>query len=225
MKLTYFGHSAFQIITNDNKSILIDPFITGNPLTNINADNVYADYIIVTHGHGDHLGDTLSIASRCNSLIIATNELANYCANKGCRVHNMHIGGSHKFDFGKVKFTLALHGSETPDGVNLGLASGVILTIEDKTIYHTGDTGLFGDMKLIGELHKIDYLLLPIGDNFTMGIEDAIVAVEFIKPKNVIPMHYNTFPVISNDPESFANQIKAKGYNPIIIPFNESIDL
>jgi L-ascorbate metabolism protein UlaG (beta-lactamase superfamily) len=225
MKLTYFGHSAFQIITKDNTSILIDPFLDGNPHCNIKSENIYADYIIVTHGHGDHLGDTFKIASKSNSLVIATNELANYCANKGCKVHNMHIGGAHNFDFGKVKFTLALHGSETPDGQNLGLASGIILTINGKTIYHTGDTGLFGDMKLIGELNKIDYLLLPIGDNFTMGIDDALIAVDFIKPKVVIPMHYNTFPVINSDPKVFAEKVKQKGYECKIIPFNETIEI
>ena len=137
----------------------------------------------------------------------------------------MHIGGAHNFDFGKVKFTIAHHGSMTPDNQYAGEASGVLITIDNKIIYHTGDTGLFYDMKLIGEINKIDYMLLPIGDNFTMGITDAVKAVEFVNPKIAIPIHYNTFPVINSDPQEFKKQLEDIGKNCRIMNFGEEIEL
>jgi len=222
MKIKYFAHSAFQISTEKYK-ILIDPFLTGNPNNSISADEVTADFIILTHAHGDHIGDAFSIAKRCNALLICVNELANYCLSKGFKAHNMHIGGSHQFEFGKVKFTIAHHGSITPDNQYAGEAAGVLVMIEGKTIYHTGDTGLFYDMKLIGELNKIDLMLLPIGDNFTMGIDDAVKAVEFVNPKLAVPMHYNTFSVIESDPEIFKDKCKQKGFNSRVMKFGEEI--
>lgn len=225
MKLRYFSHSAFQLTTKSGKRILIDPFLDGNPTSPVKAKDVEADYIIVTHGHGDHLGDGFEIAKRCNSTFICVNELANYCISKGYKAHNMHIGGSHNFDFGKVKFTIAHHGSKTPDNEYVGEPSGVIISADGKNVYHTGDTGLFYDMKLIGEITPIDYMLLPIGDNYTMGINDAVKAVEFVSPKLAIPMHYNTFPVISADPGEFVNLVKAKGKNARVLNFGEEIEL
>lgn len=222
MKIKYFAHSAFLITTNES-TILIDPFLTGNPNCNVKADDVIADYIILTHAHGDHIGDAFSIAQRCNSLFICVNELANYCISKGFRAHNMHIGGSHLFDFGKVKFTIAHHGSMTPDNTYAGEPSGVLLTVENKIIYHTGDTGLFYDMKLIGEMNKVDVMLLPIGDNFTMGIEDAVKAVEFVNPKLAIPMHYNTFSVIESDPKIFRSLCDKRGFSSKILNYGEEI--
>jgi len=222
MKIKYFAHSAFQI-SSEKYKILIDPFLTGNPNNSISADEVTADFIILTHAHGDHIGDAFSIAKRCNALLICVNELANYCLSKGFKAHNMHIGGSHQFEFGKVKFTIAHHGSITPDNQYAGEAAGVLVMIEGKTIYHTGDTGLFYDMKLIGELNKIDLMLLPIGDNFTMGIDDAVKAVEFVNPKLAVPMHYNTFSVIESDPEIFKDKCKQKGFNSRVMKFGEEI--
>jgi L-ascorbate metabolism protein UlaG (beta-lactamase superfamily) len=224
MKIKYFAHSAFMISTGKS-TILIDPFLSGNPNNRIKADEVNADYIVLTHAHGDHIGDAFSIAKRCDSLFICVNELANYCISKGFRAHNMHIGGSHLFDFGKVKFTIAHHGSITPDNTYAGEPAGVLLTIENKVIYHTGDTGLFYDMKLIGELNKVDLMLLPIGDNFTMGIDDAVKAVEFVNPKLAIPMHYNTFPVIESDPNKFKSACDERGFNSRILNFGEEIIL
>ena len=183
MKLKYFSHSAFQVTTEKGKIILIDPFLDNNPTSPVKSKNVNADFIILTHAHGDHVGDAFSIAKRSNPLFICVNELANYCASKGFKAHNMHIGGAYNFEFGRLKFTIAHHGSMTPDGTYGGEPAGVLLTIDGKIIYHTGDTGLFYDMKLIGETNKIDYMLLPIGDNFTMGIDDAVKAVEFVAPK------------------------------------------
>ncbi len=225
MKLKYFSHSAFQITANNNKIILIDPFFDGNPVSPVKSDSVFADYIILTHAHGDHIGDTIKIAQHCDSTIICVNELANYLQSKGIKVHNMHIGGAHKFDFGKVKFTIAHHGSVTPDGIYGGEAAGVILSIDGKNIYHTGDTGLFYDMKLIGEINFIDIMLLPIGDNFTMGIDDAVRAVELVNPKAAVPIHFNTFPLISADPNEFKSKIEENGKKCIILKYGEEISI
>lgn len=225
MKLKYFSHSAFQITSSNGKVILIDPFLDDNPTSPVKSDEVHADYIILTHGHGDHLGDAFKIATRCKSLFICLNELANYVSSKGFNAHNMHIGGSYNFEFGRVKLTIAHHGSMTPDNYYAGEPSGVILTIDGKSVYHTGDTGLFYDMKLIGEMTKIDYMLLPIGDNFTMGITDAVKAVELTNPKIAIPMHYNTFPLISADPYDFKKKIEDLGKESIVMQFGEEIEI
>jgi L-ascorbate metabolism protein UlaG (beta-lactamase superfamily) len=225
MKLRYFSHSAFQITTRNGKKILIDPFLDNNPNSPVKSKDICADYIILTHAHGDHIGDSFSIAQRCSSTFICVNELANYCAAKGFKAHNMHIGGGYNFDFGRVKFTIAHHGSQTPDGQYAGEPAGVILSIDGKNLYHTGDTGLFFDMKLIGEMNQIDYMLLPIGDNFTMGITDAIKAAELVNPETVIPMHYNTFPLIKASPEEFKEKVEAKGIKCIIMNFGEEIEL
>jgi L-ascorbate metabolism protein UlaG (beta-lactamase superfamily) len=225
MKLKYFSHSAFQLTTNDSKVILIDPFLDDNPTSPVKSDEVNADFIILTHGHGDHIGDAFKIAKRTNPLFICVNELANYCANKGFNAHNMHIGGAYNFDFGRVKFTIAHHGSMTPDDYYAGEPSGVILTIDGKSIYHTGDTGLFYDMKLIGEMTPVDYMLTPIGDNFTMGITDAVKAVELTNPKTAIPMHYSTFPVIEADPNEFKTKVEGIGKECIVLEYGQEIEI
>lgn len=225
MKLRYFSHSAFEITTNSGIEILIDPFLDDNPTSPVKSKDVSADYIILTHGHGDHIGDAFKIAKRTDPTFICVNELANYCISKGFKAHNMHIGGAHNFEFGRIKFTIAHHGSQTPDGTYSGEPSGVLITIEDITIYHTGDTALFLDMKLIGEMNKVKYMLLPIGDNFTMGIEDAVKAVEFVNPEFAIPIHYNTFPVIKADPNIFKKQVESVGKKCIILNFGEELEL
>ena len=226
MKLKYFSHSAFQITTDKGLKILIDPFLDGNPTSPVKSNEVDADYIILTHAHGDHVGDALEIAKRCNATFICVNELAEWIKSKGLKSHNMHIGGSHKFDFGKVKFTIAHHGSLTPDNQYAGEPAGVVVTIDNKCIYNTGDTGLFYDMKLIGEMNPIDYMLLPIGDNFTMGIDDAVKAADFVSPRiSAIPMHYNTFPVIEADPKEFKTKVEAKGIGCRVMNYGEEITL
>jgi L-ascorbate metabolism protein UlaG (beta-lactamase superfamily) len=225
MKLRYFSHSSFQITTNAGQTILIDPFFDGNPTSPVRSDEVVADFIVLTHAHGDHVGDAFKIAARTNPLFICVNELANYCISKGFRAHNMHIGGGHDFPFGRVKFTIAHHGSMTPDNTYGGEPAGVVLTIDGKSVYHTGDTGLFYDMKLIGEMTRIDYMLLPIGDNFTMGIGDAVKAVELAAPGVAIPMHFNTFPVIEADPKEFQRRVEAVGKKAVVMAYGEEMVL
>lgn len=223
MKLKYFSHSAFQITTDQGHRILIDPFLNDNPTSPVSADQVEADVILLTHGHGDHLGDTLSIARRCDALCICENELASYISSHGLRAHNMHIGGGFDFDFGRVRLTQALHSSVTPDNQCHGAATGLLISIGDILVYHTGDTGLFSDMKLIGEMNDVQVMMVPIGDNFTMGIDDALKACEFVNPNLAIPMHYNTFPVIQADPMVFEKKAAARGMNCQVLEFGEEI--
>ena len=225
MKLRYFSHSAFQVTTDSGTVILIDPFLDGNPTSPVKSDEVRADYIILTHAHGDHLGDTMKIAKEHNATVIAVNELADYSTSNGLNAHNMHIGGGHNFDFGRVKFTIAHHGSLSPDNHFGGEPAGVLITADDKTLYHAGDTGIFLDMKLIGEMNKIDYALLPIGDNFTMGVDDAVKAAEFLQADVSIPMHYNTFPIIEASPNEFKAKVEALGKKSIILEYGQEIVL
>jgi L-ascorbate metabolism protein UlaG (beta-lactamase superfamily) len=225
MKLRYFSHSAFQVTTDSGVVILIDPFLDGNPTSPVKSDEVKANYIILTHAHGDHLGDTMKIAKENNATVIAVNELADYSTSKGLNAHNMHIGGGFNFDFGRVKFTIAHHGSLSPDNHFGGEPAGVLITADDKTIYHAGDTGIFLDMKLIGEMNSIDYALLPIGDNFTMGVDDAVKAAEFLNADVSIPMHYNTFPIIEASPNEFKAKVEALGKKSIVLEYGQEIDL
>lgn len=208
MKISYHGHSTVKIVT-DGKEILIDPFITGNELSDLSVENESPDYILLTHGHSDHLGDTVALAKKKDALVIGMVELANYLSFKGVKTHGLNIGGSYEFPFGKVKLTKAFHSTgfveEDNQIVYLGMPTGLLLFIEGKTIYHAGDTGLFYDMKLIGERHPIDLAFLPIGDNFTMGPEDAAYAAKLLNAKTVVPIHYNTFPIIQQDPEKFVS--------------------
>jgi L-ascorbate metabolism protein UlaG (beta-lactamase superfamily) len=206
IKLTWYGHSCWMI--NAGKSdILIDPFLSGNPVAPVKADQVKPDYILVSHGHGDHLGDSVDIAKRTGAQVVSNFEIAGYCEGQGCKVHDLHIGGSKAFPFGRVKLTIAHHGSALPDGHYGGNPCGFLLTIGKIKIYDAADTGLFYDMKLIGD-EKIDVAMIPIGDNYTMGPDDAVRAAKLIRPKVLIPMHYNTFDLIKQDPRAFAARVK-----------------
>jgi L-ascorbate metabolism protein UlaG (beta-lactamase superfamily) len=205
-KLTWYGHAALGLETDGHK-IIIDPFLSGNPVAAISPDAVDADFILISHGHDDHLGDSVAIAQRTKALVISVNEIALWFGNQGIEAHGQHIGGGYKYPFGYLKLTLALHGSELPDGSSGGNPAGFLLTTNDgKKIYMAQDTGLFGDMKLIGD-EGIDLALLPIGDNFTMGPEDALRAVKLIRPKVVIPIHYNTFDLIKQDADAWAERV------------------
>lgn len=206
MKVSYHSHAIVKIETG-GKVILIDPFITGNGLTDLRVESESPDYILLTHGHHDHVGDTVQLAKKKDALVIAMVELANYLSWQGLKTHGMNIGGSYHFEFGQVKFTQAFHSTGIETGekniIYTGMPAGLLITIEGKTIYHAGDTSLFSDMKLIGERYPVDLAFLPIGDNFTMGPEDAAYAAKLINAKTVVPIHYNTFPVIKQDPHHF----------------------
>ncbi|MEW4262165.1 metal-dependent hydrolase [Priestia megaterium] len=225
MHVSYHGHSIIKIETK-GKTILIDPFITGNELTDLNAEEVKADVILLTHGHNDHVGDTVEIAKRSGALVVAVAELATYLSWQGLNVHPMSIGGAYTFDFGTVKLTQAFHGSSYTENnekiIYTGMPAGLLLTIEGKTIYHAGDTALFSDLKLIGR-HKPDLAFLPIGDNFTMGPEDAAIAAEWVQAKLVVPIHYNTFPVIKQDPHQFVESLS--GIEGKVLKAGEGLDL
>jgi L-ascorbate metabolism protein UlaG (beta-lactamase superfamily) len=209
VELTYHSHACFRIAVGDTV-LLIDPFLTGNELADIQADEVAADYILVSHGHGDHVGDTVEIAQRTGAMTISNFEIQSWLQAQGVEnSHPLHIGGEKEFPFGRVKLTIAHHGSGLPDGSYGGNPAGFLLTLEGKKIYHACDTGLFYDMKLIGE-EGLDVAILPIGDNFTMGPGDALRAVKLLEPKVVIPIHYDTFDVIKQDPQAFAARVEGE---------------
>jgi len=230
-KLTYYGHSAFRIRDNQH-TILVDPFLTGNPLCPIKPDEVTAcDYILLTHGHGDHFGDTAELAQRLGSTVIATHELAVWCNEQGLKAHGMAVGGAYDFPFGRVKAITALHGTggaTLPDGKELPSNSPVGFLItwgKTKSIYHAGDTGLFSDMKLVCENGPLDVALIPIGDNYTMGVDDAARAAEWVEANLYIPMHYNTFDVIKTDPLEFAFKVEKLGRRCKVMKPGEEIEV
>ena len=226
MKLSFHGQSTIYFESNDKK-VIVDPFISGNDKSDLDEQTLDVEYIILTHGHGDHFGDVVELANRNHATVIGSAEVQGYLTTyHGIEhAHGMNIGGKYQFDFGTVKFVQAFHSSSytNEDGipVYLGMPMGVIIEAEGKTIYHAGDTGLFSDMKLIAERHPVDVCFIPIGDNFTMGIEDASYAInEFIKPKISVPIHYNTFPLIEQDPQKFKEAV-SQGEVQILQPGDE----
>ena len=213
-KLVYLGHSCF-ILTGDGDSLILDPYINGNPgAEGREPSSVSVDYVLVSHAHGDHLGDAVEICEHSNAVLVSTFEVGNFCRSQGVtRIHTGHIGGRVNFPFGYLRFTPALHGS----GVAGGLACGFYLNFHQVGVYFAGDTGLFLDMELLARLEQIDYALLPIGDNYTMGPADALLAVEMLKPRIVVPMHYNTNELIAQDPYLFKTNVEARGLSKVEI--------
>ncbi|MEE4194558.1 MAG: metal-dependent hydrolase [Anaerolineae bacterium] len=208
-KLTWYGHATFGLELGEYK-LLVDPFFNQNPLSPVKAEKIEADFILITHGHFDHIGDAESIAKRCNSTLIANAEIAGWLHGKKLNTHAQQIGGGFSHPFGYVKLTPALHGSKLPDGSYGGLAAGFIITTNaGKKIYLAGDTGLFSEMELIGE-EGIDLAVIPIGDNYTMGPDDALRAVKMLQPTTVIPMHYNTWELIHQNVDAWKTRVEAE---------------
>lgn len=215
MDIRYLGHSAFEIKTY-GKNILIDPFLVCVP--DYKPENIYN--IFVTHGHGDHLGSATDISKSTGAPITAVFELANYCSKKGAKTIDMGLGSWRDYSWGRAILVPAFHSSTTPDGVYAGCPCGIVFEIEGKTIYHAGDTSLNSEMKVIGELYHPDIAMLPIGGKYTMDVEHAIKASEWLQATAVIPMHYNTFDAIKADIESFKRQIREIGKIPAVMEIN-----
>ena len=209
VKFTWFGHATMGLETGGYK-LVIDPFFDGNPAATMPSDQVQADFILLSHGHSDHLGDTISIARRTGAPVITNHEIANWLEAQGVHAHGQHIGGGYEHPFGYLKLTQVLHGSGLPDGSNGGNPAGFLLTAQTgEKVYLACDTGLFGDMRLIGE-EGLDLAVLPIGDNYTMGPDDALKAVKMLTPKHVIPVHYGTWELIAQDPQAWAKRVEAE---------------
>ncbi len=207
-KFTWYGHGT-QGLELGGVHILVDPFLTDNPAASISADKVPADFILLSHGHGDHVADAVAVAQRTGATVISNFEIANWCGGQGLKTHPQHLGGGFKHPFGYVKLTLALHGSALPDGSYGGNPCGFLITANSGAkIYLACDTGLFGDMSLLGD-EGIALASVPIGDNFTMGPADAVRAVKLLRPKHVIPVHYNTWGLIAQDADAWARQVQA----------------
>ena len=225
MKLTNFGHACWHIEL-ENTSLLIDPFISPNELAKkIDIDSIECDYILITHGHEDHIADVESIAKRTGAKLVSNFEIINWFAAKGIdNGHPMNIGGKWKFDFGTLTYFTAQHSSVMPDGASGGNPGSFIIETPEGTFYHAGDTGLMIDMQLIPMQHKLNFALLPIGDNFTMGIEEALIASEFIKCDTIIAMHYDTFGYIVVDKENAISRFKEKGKKLIFVDIGNTID-
>lgn len=212
MKLKYLGHSGVSLSVPSGGApleVVIDPFVTGNPTTPVDVGSLAPSFILLTHAHGDHWGDTPALAAEHGATVVGTAEIADYAAGLGLKSHGMNIGGSHEFAFGGVRLTPAWHSSSFPDGTYGGMPAGLFLELDGLTVYHAGDTALFSDMRLIGA-RGVDVALLPIGDNYTMGPEDALEAVKLLQPKCVIPIHHGTFPVLVQDAGPFKRAVESE---------------
>lgn len=213
MRVTFHGHACFLVETAGAR-VLLDPFFTDNPQAVCRPDDIDCDCIVVSHGHEDHSCDALAIARRTGATIVANFEIAEYFAAKGATTHGLNPGGGWNFPFGRIKLTLAHHSSSIeagPDPIYLGAPCGILLQADGRTLYHAGDTAVFLDMQLIGRA-GLDLALLPIGDNYTMGPDDALLALDLLRPRLTVPMHYDTWPVIAQDAAAFAARAAAAGH-------------
>jgi L-ascorbate metabolism protein UlaG (beta-lactamase superfamily) len=226
MKITYYGHATIGVEFG-GKHLLFDPFITGNPLAGaLDVDQIPADYILISHGHQDHVLDMERIAKRTHAPIISNAEIVGWAAQKGLKGHPMNHGGKWKFDFGTVKYVPAVHSSALPDGSNGGNPGGFVIWDGARCFYFAGDTSLTMDMKLIPELcPKLDIAILPIGDNFTMGYEEALIASDFLHCNRVLGMHYDTFGYIKIDHQQAHDAFKARGKELILLPVGKNIEI
>jgi len=214
--VTFLGHSGF-VLDDGEHAVAIDPFLTGNPVATVSADEIRCQSIVLTHGHADHLGDTVAIAKANGATVYAAFEIAEFLGEQGCNTEPGNPGGKISGDFGWVAFTQAFH-SSSYEGRYMGMPCGVVVNLGGVTVYHCGDTGLFSDMKLIGEIYRPDIAMIPIGDRFTMGPELATKAAEWIKPKVAVPIHYKTWPLLAPDASGFA----PKGVNIKVMEPGES---
>ncbi|MGA3282993.1 MAG: metal-dependent hydrolase [Verrucomicrobiota bacterium] len=225
MKVTYYGHACFAVVVG-GKTLLFDPFISANPLAKaIDVKKVPADFILVSHGHGDHVGDAVEIAKRTNALVIANFEVATWLNQQGApRVHPLNHGGGYQFDFGRAKFVNAIHSSTMPDGTFGGNPGGFVVESAEGNFYYSGDTALTLDMKLIGESTKLKFAALCIGDNFTMGPDDAVKAAKFVRCNEILGVHYDTFPPIKIDHAAAQEKFKAAGKVLHLLPPGQTHD-
>lgn len=223
VEIKFLGHSAF-LINSENSTILIDPFLSQNPDFKGDINEIKPDDILLTHGHADHLGDAIPISKNTGAIITAVFELANYCQTRGATTNPCSLGGKLNFEWGSAIFLNAAHSSSTPDGSYAGCAASILLEINGIKIYNAGDTGLHSDLRMIGKLYKPDIAILPIGGHFTLGIDEAIQTVKWLNCKNIIPMHYNTFPQIKADAAGFKTKVDIEtDANCIIIKPGESV--
>jgi L-ascorbate metabolism protein UlaG (beta-lactamase superfamily) len=225
MKITYLGHAALSIEVA-GKRLIVDPFISPNPLAkDIDVDALEADYILITHAHQDHIVDVDAIAKRTGATIVSNYEIVTHYGNLGFEGHPMNHGGSWNFDFGRVTYTNAIHTSSFPDGSYGGQPGGFLLETEEGNIYIAGDTALTFDMKLIPMQCKLDFAVLPIGDNFTMGYESAVIAADFIECDKIMGYHYDTFGYIEIDHDKAKNAFSEAGKELILLPIGDSVEV
>jgi L-ascorbate metabolism protein UlaG (beta-lactamase superfamily) len=222
MEVRFLGHACFTLSDGGDTTVLIDPFLTGNPKAAIAAQDVAATTILLTHGHGDHLGDTAEIAKRSGATVVAITEIAGELGEEGLDVRDTNLGGTEKFDWGTVKLVPALHTSTTPKGT-VSAPAGLVINFQDTVVYHLGDTALFSDLQLVGKRAPIDIALMCIGGHYTMDRTDAVEAASLVGAKTVIPCHYNTFPLVETDAEAFKSDVEsATGSNVVILESGET---
>lgn len=224
-ELTWLGHGSWSIVPRGH-TVLLDPFLDDNPVAPVKADEVQADYILVSHGHQDHLGDAERIARRTGAVVIANFEICQWLCDRGVETtHAMNIGGGYNFPFGRVKMTIAHHTSMLPDGAYGGNPCGFLLSLAEGNVYFACDTGLFADMELIGAA-GLELAALPIGDNFTMGPDDALEAVKLLRPRRVVPVHLNTWPLVAQDAQAWARRVEAEtDAEPVVLNPGEKVVL